>query len=401
PINIHLPARTSRMSRKASQALVDTLANTRGGLPVDMESLARLSTKYHVGRGWLASKSYWDSTVSCYLGKYQESPFLDYFWTGYGYYSILLGTMSFIKEIPRADVYHALSCGMAGFIGSLAKALYGKPLILTEQGLYLVERRNELSRTDMPEASKQQIISFSESLVKTTYKYADRIVPPCYSHVKIEVGLGADPKKIQVVNNGIEVDRFTPGPERNGHKPVVGCLARVVPIKGITYFIKAAKAVHEKQEADFVVVGGLQDKAYHKECLNLISELGIGDYFKFIGHSNALEWYQRLDIFVLPSLSEGVPYALLEAMSCALPCVCSAVGGIPEILPDTSVGFVVPPGESGHLAEKISVLLSDREMRKRIGQQAYRRARKEYTLEHEADEYRKIYERVSDECTVN
>ncbi|MBE0480241.1 MAG: GT4 family glycosyltransferase PelF [Dehalococcoidia bacterium] len=384
-------SRGSMLPGLASRALSDCLRTVLEGKPVDFEQTVRVCRKYAVGKGMLTTRPYWDLVVKSYRERYSRSRFVDYFWTHYGLSSILLDMISDTGYLPRADVYHALSTGYAGFISSLAKVLHGSPIVLTEQGLYLVERRSELARQDMPEVYRDLLMRFSESIVKTSYEYADVIVPPCLSHVRIEQELGADLRKVRVIKNGIECDRFIPGPSRNGAKPTIGCFARVVPIKGITDLIRAAGIVLQKHKIDFVVVGEIQHKEYHAECLRLIKELGLQDNFKFIGHTNALEWYHRVDIFTLSSISEGVPYALLEAMSCGLPCVCTAVGGVPEIIED-GVGFLVPPGQPEKLAEKFCLLLENKDLRQRMGRQGSRIANSKYTLPGMAGEFRREYE---------
>jgi glycosyltransferase involved in cell wall biosynthesis len=305
----------------------------------------------------------------------------------------MLDAMSFVPELPDADVYHALSSGMAGFTASLAKIAHNRPFVLTEQGLYLVERRDELSRMDLAEFAKHQILRFSETLVTTAYRYADCIVPPCVNHVRIEKDLGADVSKIKVINNGIEVNKFTPGPTREGGRLVVGSSARVVPIKGIHNLIQTAKLVREEYDADFVVFGNFQDKEYTQRCFKMVEDMGLKEHFLFTGHvTKPLEWYHKIDILTLASLSEGVPYALIEAMCCKLPCVCTAVGGVPEILPDESYGFIVPPNAPEKMAEKLLILLKDKELRQSMGEKAYARAHEKYDIKEMAAEFRHLYE---------
>ena len=384
--------KTSSLPEVVSMNLADSLGNILNGECLDCESIVEIRKRYPIEKWWLTSRAYWDYVVGFYEKNCPERPFLNYFWTNFGIYSILLDSLHFIDQLPRADVYHCLSVGLAGFIGSLAKILHGSPLVITEQGLYVKERRSELSGRDVSEYERQQLIKFSESLTKTSYEYADCIVPPCRSHILVEQELGADLDKIKVIDNGIECDKFRPGPERNETPLVVGCLARVVPIKGITTLIRAARIVLEKQQANFVVVGEVQDEEYYHQCQELVDELGLEDHFRFIGHANSLEWYHRIDIFVLSSLSEGVPYSLLEAMSCGLPGVCTAVGGVPEILSNPSVGYVVPPNDPDSLAEKIGELLENEPLRKRMGQQAKALANDKYTIKKMANEFYRLYE---------
>jgi glycosyltransferase involved in cell wall biosynthesis len=379
-----------RISRQLSSDMAKLLENAADGVPVDFDNIVWEKGATSVSKGWLASKDYWDFVVKTYNKNYPEGSFAEYFWTFNGLNSILLDSMQFIKEIPKADIYHSLSSGFAGFAGSIAKTVRHSPLVISEQGLYLVERRDELARQNVSEWYRKQLLMFSESLVKTSYKYADKIVPPCHSHMDIEKKLGADPGKIQMIKNGIEIDRFMPGPSKNGHKPVVGCFARVVPIKGITTLIKAAKIVCDKMPADFVVVGEVQDREYYIECQKMVEKLGITNHFKFIGHADAAEWYKKVDIFTLSSNSEGVPYALLEAMSCGLPCVCTDVGGMSEILAD-GLGYIVPPGQPESLAKAFIKLLDNPELRISMGERATKVAREKYTIREEAENVLNLY----------
>ena len=123
---------------------------------------------------------------------------------------MIIDSLNFVNEIPEADVYHCVSTGFAGFAGALAKVAFKKPLVITEQGLYLNERKNDLDRQKVSNSFKKQMMNFSESMIRTSYNYVDKLVPPCFSHIAIEKGLGADVKKIQVINNGIETERFQP-----------------------------------------------------------------------------------------------------------------------------------------------------------------------------------------------
>ncbi len=378
------------MTKQLSSALARMLENAADGVPAEFKNIVWEPGAGSVSKRWLASKDYWDFVVKTYKKNYPEGSFAEYFWTFNGLNSILLDSMQFVKEIPKADIYHSLSSGFAGFAGSIAKTVHHSPLVVSEQGLYLVERRDELARQNVSEWYRTQLLRFSESLVKTSYKYADKIVPPCHSHMSIEKNLGANPDKIQMINNGIETDRFVPSPGKNGHRPVVGCFARVVPIKGITTLIKAAKIVCDKIPVDFAVVGEVQDKEYYHECQKMVEKLGLENHFKFIGHANAAEWYKKVDVFTLSSNSEGVPYALLEAMSCGLPCVCTDVGGISEILAD-GLGYVVPPGQPESLAQAIFELLENKELRIKMGERGAKVAREKYTLKEESESVLDLY----------
>jgi glycosyltransferase involved in cell wall biosynthesis len=172
----------------------------------------------------------------------------------------------------------------------------------------------------------------------------------------------------------------------------VGCFARVVPVKDQMTLIKASRRVLEKHQANFVFVGEVQDDGYYNECQALVQELGLVENVKFIGHTdNVVKWYQQSDIFVLSSQSEGVPLALLEAMSCGLPCVCTAVGGVPDILSDSGVGYTVSPNDSDSLASRISELLENATLRRAMGMHARDLVRRKYTVEKMSQKILEVY----------
>jgi glycosyltransferase involved in cell wall biosynthesis len=310
-------------------------------------------------------------------------------------YSLLLDDLALVDEVPTADIYHCLTGGLGGLVGSMAKVLHGKPLVLAELGQYIRERKIELSRLGIRESVQGQIINFSETMLRTSYKYADLILPVSSSYVASELELGADRNKIRIVSNGIDCHTFRPGPSRNGAKPVVGCFGRVVPVKDQMTFIRACKKVIEKHQVDFVVVGEIQDSEYYRDCQTLVQELGLAENIKFIGYvDNLLEWYHRVDIFVLTSLWEGIPLALLEAMSCGLPCICTEVGGVPDILCDPSVGYMVPPDDADSLASRICQLLEDESLRAEIGKRARELVEEKYTIERMSSQILRAYVEV-------
>jgi len=380
------------LPKAASSCLTDFFEGVSAGLPLSLDSLVDTLPKHTIGKEWFNSQAYWDFVKNNYENTYAGGSFLEYFWNCYGLNSMMLDSLNFVNEIPEADVYHCVSTGFAGFAGALAKAAFKKPLVITEQGLYLEERRNDIIRQKVSDLYGKQLLKFSESMIRTSYKYVDKLIPPCFSHIPIEEALGADVNKIKVINNGIEIERFQPS-IRNERTPVIGCFARVVPIKGLTFFIEAAKIVSQKCPVDFVVLGDFQDKEYLNECQDLVQKLGLTERFKFMGHVNPVNWYPKVDIFTLTSLSEGVPYSLLEAMSCGLPSVCTAVGGIPEIL-SGGAGYVVPPGQPEKLAEKYYALLQDKELRLSMGEKATQKAKAQYTIQKMGQEFRNTYQEL-------
>jgi len=379
---LSIGSKSPALPKAISTALYDCLGGVTYGSPINCEPLAGLLREYHITKAWLRSKEYWDSIVQFYQENCPERDFTDFFWTTQGIYSMLLDSLALVDKVPAADIYHSLTGGLGGLIGSMAKVLHGKPLLVAELGQYIRERTIELSRYEIRESFQRQIIKFSETMLRTSYKYADLILPVSSSYVASELELGADRNRIRIVSNGIDCHKFSPNSSRNDAKPVVGCFARVVPVKDQMTFIRACKKVIEKHRVDFVIVGEIQDSQYYHECQTLVQELELTENIEFIGYvDNLLEWYHRVDIFVLTSLWEGIPLTLLEAMSCGLPCICTAVGGVPDILCDPSVGYVVPPNDPGSLASRICQLLEDETLRAEIGKRARESVEEKYTIQ--------------------
>ena len=99
-------------------------------------------------------------------------------------------------------------------------------------------------------------------------------------------------------------------------------------------------------------------------------------------------------IFVLSSLTEGVPLTVLEAMASKLPVIATQVGGVPDIIQDDETGLLVDPGDVHTLREKIEILVKDQEKRRQLASSAYQYVKENYSLERMCDSYREVYAEV-------
>jgi len=132
----------------------------------------------------------------------------------------------------------------------------------------------------------------------------------------------------------------------------------------------------------------VEDEEYFEECQGLVEELGLEECVKFTGFQDSLEWYPRLDVFALPSLSEGFPLTILESLSSGVPCIATKVGGVPEILGEE---LLVQKWDPEGLAKKISWLLETPEERRRIGIEGRKLVERRFSLERMVNEYRQLY----------
>ena len=156
--------------------------------------------------------------------------------------------------------------------------------------------------------------------------------------------------------------------------------------KGLDYLLKALKILSEEGiNVELCIVG---DGPYKSKLVNLAQSLNIADKVRFCGYlplgAELQEFYARADVFVLPSISEGTPRVLLEAMARGVPIVAARVGGIPDIILHEQTGLLVSPGDEQDLASAIHRLIKDKKIGEKLIENGYSFAR-QHTLENFID----------------
>lgn len=172
---------------------------------------------------------------------------------------------------------------------------------------------------------------------------------------------------------------------------IVGNVASLYPVKGQLYLLKAASLVLSQiPKARFIIVGeGPLEGELKKEA----SRLGISPYVKFLGfRSDVNELLKIMDVFVLCSLSEAMPLSLIEAMASGTPVVATKVGGVPEVVDDGIDGILVPRVDPEALAEKIILLIKDKEKAKLFAKNAYKKVSFRFSLNGMLQKYEHIYD---------
>lgn len=202
-------------------------------------------------------------------------------------------------------------------------------------------------------------------------------------------------RNVHVIPNGISENWFNvQNNEIDGRILFVG---RIMPIKGLETLIQAIKTVKMKHsKAHLHIVGAIQDREYKHKLDSLIGELGLEDSVIFLGPRSGADLekeYSECAVFVLPSKNESFGIVLLEAMATGKSIVASNVGGIPEILENGKEGVLVKSGDTEELAKKIQILLSENEIRKKMGLAGIENAKKcswQSIAERTLDYYKKI-----------
>ncbi len=229
------------------------------------------------------------------------------------------------------------------------------------------------------------------------------VVTVC-DHVRnLLVSAGFPAKKIVRIYNGISPEQFSA--TANGHlrqelncrngELLVGTVANVRQSKGYEFFIRAAhRLAREYPQARFLAVGDM-DRKLGAPLLRLVEELGLQDRFFFLGfRSDVPRILSELDVFVLPSTSEGFPLVALEAMAAAKPMVVTRSGGPQEVVEDGRTGFLVAPANADALADGISRLLADPICGRAMGAAAKAKLHREFTLGKMLAEYQALYTRL-------
>ena len=209
-------------------------------------------------------------------------------------------------------------------------------------------------------------------------------------------------KDILVIANGVDLSVFNDVKVRSaeakkligfgGRTQIVGTVGSLSRQKGHKYLVEAARLVLDAGvDCRFALVGGGELREPLKKQ---VKELDLTDNFVFMGRRRDIpELLRAMDVFVLPSLWEGQGIALVEAMAAGLPCIGSAVGGIPEVLDAGRAGILVPPKDPKALADAIVRVLTDNELASRLRTTAKDRA-KEFSIEACVAKYEELYRRL-------
>jgi len=188
----------------------------------------------------------------------------------------------------------------------------------------------------------------------------------------------APENKFTVIHSGVDLETFRqtrrdPDETRrslgiDNRAPVVGTIGRLTPVKGHRYLIQAAKdVVKSHPDTSFLFLG---DGELLNDLQSLSIELGIKDKIKLLGwRPDVVDILSIFDIFVLPSLNEGMGKAVVEAMALGKPIVASCAGGLVDLVQEGRNGILVPPADSGALAQGLKTLLEDHQKRSQMGQE--------------------------------
>ena len=289
------------------------------------------------------------------------------------------------------NVVHVHQYGWPAGIAVLVSNFAGRPVVLkvTNTGAWGVLART--SRT-VEKHVLRPLLRRIDAWVATSQQGARELQ---------EFGVPSD--RVWMIPNGIDTAEYAPACESErmrirrsfdlDYQPVCLFVGRLDPQKNVTGLITAWRSVVQAIPDSRLLIAGHGSQS--SLIAAMVEDLGLSESVRLLGYIEApLRLYQAADVFVLPSLHEGLSNALLEAMACGLPVVGTRVSGTEDLLADGKCGHLVEPGDEAALAQAIIDLLTHSKERLRKSIEARSRIEAEYSIESVADRYVNLYSRL-------
>ena len=302
----------------------------------------------------------------------------------------ILRLKKIIKE-RRADIVHT-HMPRADVIGRTAARLASTPVVISTIAA-LDKHRNLRSK------------AIHSLLDRITLRFVTGFI--CVSEAIARHFIEWAPEvrnRVVRIYNGVDLERFNGNIKSRDAKkyyklsaeiPVIGVTARLCPVKGIEYLLKAVRRLSDqKVNVQCMIVGDGESRADLQE---LAKKLDIHNKVVFTGYcEDVSQALAAMDLFVISSISEGLPNSILEAMAMRIPVVSTAVGGVGEVVKNGDTGILVPPKDANQLAKAIMTLISDDNMRRAMGN----KGRDLVSSHFGYDKMIKVYEQLYTDCLM-
>jgi glycosyltransferase involved in cell wall biosynthesis len=294
-------------------------------------------------------------------------------------------------DLVHCHKYFSLSSFPSGLVVKLRK----KPFVFTAHSPTMARYKST------PLATLKRI--YDSTFGYHLFRMADKLIALTPDNVTDYIRMGADPRKIRVVPNGIDLDKFTnlPNPsafkkKHDIHGKVVLFVGRLAEHKGVQYLLYAMpKILEDFPNAKCVIIG--PDYGYIKKLIKIAEKLKISESIIFTGQisdEDLLKAYSAADVFVLPSRHEGFSIVLLEAMACRKPVITWRTSAMQYVVKDGETGFLVNPWQLAALTEAIRSLLSNKKLANVMGENGRKLVESEFTWKKVVDILEAVYEEV-------
>jgi len=239
-------------------------------------------------------------------------------------------------------------------------------------------------------ASRLLASTYERVVGRAVVRNSDRVIAVSSAVAQHALRLGANPEAVRVVANGVDIDRFHPATEHRNGAFRIACVGRLISNKGPQYLVEAAPEVlRAHPEAEFVFVGDgplrphLEERAW---------QLGVSRRLTFLGtRRDVASILRTCHLLARPSLLEGMPLTVLEAMACGLPVVATPISGTAELVRHGENGLLVPPADPASLARAILRLMADEPLREVQGREGRRLVERGYSWDAVAAKTLAVY----------
>jgi len=293
----------------------------------------------------------------------------------------------FFIKTEKPDILHS-HLFHANLLGRLVGHLAGVPVVVST-----------IHNVDFGGRLRELALSYTNFLSDATIaisknvsnKMIEKKVVPKDNLFVIQNGIDTDLSNIEYHKTRIKIREEL---NINNKKKVLISVGRLVKQKGYPILIDALKKLSlERDDFVSIILGGGEDR---ESLEKMVIEVGLEKKVLFLGNKqNVREYLVASDIFVMPSLFEGLPLSLLEAMSCGLPVVATSVGGVPEVITDSSLGLLVEENNPEDLLGKIKYLLSlPKEDLEEMGIVGRKRIQENFSINHMVSQYLSLYRRL-------
>jgi glycosyltransferase involved in cell wall biosynthesis len=348
-----------------------------GGAQRQMAGLcSMLSNQYHV-----KVLSYWDDH---FWDDYLREQGLDFF--------TITNAKNFISKFYHVYLY------LKGYAPDVVVAYLNSPSVIACLIRIIVGKRFYLI---VSERNTTQNLTVREKIRFFLFRWADRIVPNSYTQERfIKRHYPHLLDKIVTITNFTDMDYFVPDNSCKKSDLILNVLivARIVEQKNVLNFIDAINILKNKgYKLQVKWFGSPNPKEYYMKCINRIQGYDLSDTFHFRESTiNILQEYQKSDVFCLPSIFEGYPNVVCEAMSCGLPVLCSNVCDNPDIVEDGKNGFLFSPFAIEDIVDKFMRFISLSEFaRKEMGVRSRAIAETKFSKERFIQEYMELIEKAN------
>jgi glycosyltransferase involved in cell wall biosynthesis len=295
------------------------------------------------------------------------------------------------KRVPF-DVLHAYFLTQAGFVATYAGKYLDLPSVVSIRG-------NDIERAPFDPAKFSHVLYSLENASAVTTN-ASELIKKAKAFYDREIAL---------IPNGIDTTLFRPlgrnevlaealglTAGKMDERRVVGFVGELREKKGLTTLIRAYAQVNKVKPSTLLIVGDIrvgEDKKLFDELLLSVPNAKI-IVTGYVSNLDLPSYYSLMDVFIHPSLRDGLPNALLEAMACERPVIATPVGGVLDVVEDHGNGRIIPVNDVDSLAATIQEVLSDKDLQKHLGRSARQTVSERFTPQMELDGNIKLYRKL-------